>query len=267
MIDLSGMTALVTGAGQGIGRAIAIVLAKQGAQIAVSDINEDSAKTVANEINQLNQTSLAFNTDVSSAPSVNTTVEEILSTWGQLDILVNNAGVYAAPGYKDVPEDRDVDWDIVFDVNVKGIVRCCKAIIPHMKKRRYGKIINIASIAGRFSNPIHLHYAASKAAVINYTQGIAREMAPHNVNVNAICPGILWTSIWATIATRMKNLDPSLSDLEINAIKDKSIRERIPLNREQTPEDIGKAVAFLASEDARNITGQSIQVDGGSVMI
>ena len=267
MIDLSGMTALVTGAGQGIGRAIAIVLAKQGAHIAVSDINEDSATTVSNGINQLDQTSLAFNTDVSSASSVNTTVEKILSTWGQLDILVNNAGVYAAPGYKDAPEDRDVDWDIVFNVNVKGIVNCCKATIPHMKKRRYGKIINIASIAGRFSNPIHLHYSASKAAVINYTQGIAREMAPHNVNVNAICPGILWTSIWATIATRMKNRDPSLSDLEISAIKDKSISERIPMNREQTPEDIGKTVAFLASEDARNITGQSIHVDGGSVMI
>ena len=267
MVDLTGRTALVTGAGRGIGRAIALTVAQQGADVAVSDINKDSSAQVAKEVDALGRKAMALEMDVTSKPSVEEAFSHVLSEWGHLDILVNNAGIYAAPGYGDSPEDREEDWDLAFDVNVKGIVFCCKAVMPHMKERGYGKIINIASIGGRWSNPWHLHYCASKAAVINYTQGLARHLAPHSVNVNAINPGILWTEIWATIARRYKKQDPSLSEVEIREIADRTISQRIPMGREQTPEDIGKTAAFLASEDARNITGQAIHVDGGLVML
>ena len=267
MIDLSGKTALVTGAGRGIGRAMALILAEQGADVAVPDINEESSLAVSKEIKAMGRNSINLGIDVTSRPSVEETFSSVISQWGHLDILINNAGVYAAPGYEDSPEDREEDWDSTFAINVKGTVFCCKAVMPHVKERRYGKIINIASIAGRWSNPWHLHYCASKASVISYTQGLARMLAPFNINVNAICPGILWTDMWKTIARRLKVQDPSLSDVDISKIKDDTIAQRIPLGREQTPQDIGKTAAFLASDDAKNITGQAIQVDGGSVMI
>ena len=151
--------------------------------------------------------------------------------------------------------------------NVKGVVNVTEAVEPVLKERRWGKIINIASVAGRAGRPSLPHYSASKAAVIDYTYSSAMKLGRFNINVNAICPGILWTDMWKTIARRLKVQDPSLSEFEINKIKDDTIAQRIPMGREQTPQDIGKTAAFLASDDAKNITGQAIQVDGGSVMI
>lgn len=265
--DLTNRTALVTGGGRGIGRGIALILAQQGADVAIGDINQNTAANVAKEVQALKRRALALHLDVTSRASANQAVSTILQSWGKLDILVNNAGVISAPGYENSPEDRDEDWELTYQVNVKGIVNCVKAAMPHMIQRRYGKIINIASIAGRWSNPRHLHYCASKAAVINYTHGLARLLAPHNINANAICPGILWTEMWQSIGRRLSNVADEYKGLDPKEIERRSIAQRIPLGREQTPEDVGKAIAFLVSDDAINITGQALHVDGGAVMI
>jgi meso-butanediol dehydrogenase/(S,S)-butanediol dehydrogenase/diacetyl reductase len=164
-------------------------------------------------------------------------VHEAISRFGRIDILVNNAGVIGAEGWEDRDVSSEEDWDVIYEVNVKGMNRVTRAVIPYMKERRYGKIINISSQAGRQGSPDN-PYAISKAGVISLTQGSATELAPYDINVNAICPGILRTPMW----------------------------ERIPLGREQTPEDIGYTAAFLASDYAKNITGQAINVSGGSRM-
>lgn len=267
MIDLSNKIAVITGAGIGIGKGIATILANQGASIAIPDINLKDATQTINEIQSNGNEGIAIEMDVTKDESVKNAFKEIIDHFGQIDILVNNAGIYAAPGFEEYEEAREIDWDMAFNVNVKGLVFCTNAVKEQMKSRKYGKILNIASIAARLSNPQHLHYCATKSAVVNYTQGVARQLASYSINVNAICPGILWTNIWKVIATRQKKYNPEVSEDEIREIANKVIKEKIPMGREQVPEDIGKAVAFLVSDDASNITGQALHVDGGAVML
>jgi NAD(P)-dependent dehydrogenase (short-subunit alcohol dehydrogenase family) len=193
-------------------------------------------------------------------------VAETLTRFGQIDILVNNAGVHSAPGWTESEEDRDQDWDLTYRVNLRGVMSCSRAVYPHMQSRKYGKIINIASIAGRLGRSPFPHYSASKAGVINFTQALALRLAPDNINVNAVCPGLLWTDMWEGIAHRFQQADPNLNQVDAYEVFLESVAQRVPLNREQTPEDIGKMVAFLASEDAQNITGQAMHVDGGAIM-
>ena len=267
LADLTGRTALVTGAGGGIGRGIALVLARQGADVAVADVNGEAAAAVAREVEAAGRRALAVPMDVTSRASVEQGVEAVLARWERLDVLVNNAGVMAAPGWEGAPQEREEDWDLAYQVNVRGVAYCCRAVQPHMVARRAGRIVNIASIAGRRGRPPMPHYSASKAAVINFTQALALELAPHGINVNAVCPGLLWTDMWRRIAERFRRQDPSLAGLEPREVFLRSVAERVPLGQEQTPEDIGKAVAFLASDDARCITGQAVHVDGGAIML
>jgi NAD(P)-dependent dehydrogenase (short-subunit alcohol dehydrogenase family) len=195
---------------------------------------------------------------------VDRVVGRVIAEWGSLDVLVNNAGIPSAPGRE--AEDRDVDWDATFAVNVKGVVHCCDAVAPHMRQRAYGKIINVASMSGHAARTTSGAYAVSKAAVLRYTKGLARSLAPHGINVNAICPGAVWTRFQEAGALRRQRGDTSLAGTDPEQIFRDQYEPVIPLGRVQSPEDIGKMAAFLASDDAGNVTGQCIHVDGGVVM-
>ncbi|MDP6402036.1 MAG: SDR family NAD(P)-dependent oxidoreductase [SAR202 cluster bacterium] len=261
--DLMGKTALVTGAGSGIGRGIAIILAEQGASVAVTDLDLDGAEGVADEIAGTGK--IALHLDVTDRNSIEQAVRRVISEWGELDILVNNAGVRSSTP-AGAAEDSDEDWDLMFAVNVKGVVNCCNAAVPHFKERRYGKIINIASMGGHASRRTPGSYATSKAAVLRYTKGLADVLAPYNINVNSICPGAVWTRFQEAGALSARQRDPELAQMEPEQIFRQRYDPMIPLGRVQTPEDIGKMAAFLASEDARNVTGQCIHVDGGVIL-
>ena len=263
-MDVSGKVALVTGGGRSIGRGIAITLAVNGADVVLADVNLDAAQAVASELEALGRKSMATKMDVTDQQSVDESVAEILVRFGRIDVLVNNAGVIAAPGWEDRDETTEADWDMLYAVNVKGVARVTEAVAPHMKGRRYGKIINIASIAGRYGTLTNIPYGISKAGVINYTQGSALGLAPFNVNVNAICPGLLWTPLWEKIGIQLGRRPSEDKGFSSREVFDRHVKRRIPLGREQTPEDIGNVAAFLASDYSSNITGQAINVSGGS---
>ena len=185
---------------------------------------------------------------------------------GPVDILVNNAGVIVAAGYEEREVASEADWDITFLVNLKGLGTVIDTVSPHMKERRYGKIVNIASIAARKGTLTSTPYGASKAGVVNVTQATALELAPFNINVNAICPGLLWTDMWERIAVRYRSKDSMPDELTPREVFDRFVKARTPLGREQTPEDIGNATVFLASDAAENITGQALNICGGFMM-
>lgn len=265
-MQLKDRIALVTGGARGLGKGIALVLAERGAEVAVCDINMDGAQQTAGEIENIGRKAKAYRVDVTSQDRLREVVEAALSDFGRIDILVNAAGVIGAPGFEDTTTSREEDWDLTFDVNVKGTALASDAISPHMRARRFGKIVNIASHAGRGGGGGGGAYGASKAAVIHLTQSYAMDLAPFNINVNVVCPGTIWTPMWERIAVRAKRNNPEQQRLTPREIFDAAILERCPLGREQTPEDIGKAVAFFASDDAMNITGQSLNVNGGTRM-
>ncbi|MEX0698416.1 MAG: SDR family NAD(P)-dependent oxidoreductase [Acidimicrobiia bacterium] len=261
--DLTGKTALITGAGSGIGRGIARALAEQGARLAITDVNPDWAAQVKSE---LSPDTMDLALDVTDPSSVGAAIYTVLERWGTLEILVNNAGVAADPK-RTTPGDREEDWDRTFAVNVKGTVHCCDALVPHMRERRSGRIINIASMAGHAARGTGGAYAASKAAVLRYTKGLARPLSQYQITVNAICPGAVWeTRFQEGEVEALRRHNPTLSDLDDYQVFWSQYENVIPMGRPQTPEDIGKLAAFLASDDARNITGQCIHVDGGALL-
>ena len=265
-MDVTGKVALVTGGGRGIGRGIAIALGKNGADVAVADLNLGDAQNVAREVADMGRESIPVHVDVTDQQSVDGMVDEVIARFGRIDILVNNAGVIAAAGWEERERPNEEDWDATYEVNVKGTARVTDAVAPHMKERRYGKIVNISSVAGRQATMTSMPYSASKAAVISYSQSAALELAPFDINVNTICPGLLWTPMWERISYRW-SLDEELSEgLSPREVFDRTVKRRTPLGREQTPEDIGNLATFLASDYAKNITGQAINVSGGSHM-
>ena len=247
----------------GIGEGIALTLAAQGADVALTDLDSDGPARVASKITDTR--TMALELDVTAQESVDGVVARVLEEWGHLDILVNNAGVPSAPGGT-AASGREVDWDMTFNVNVKGVLRCCNAVIPHMKGRRYGKIVNIGSQAGHASRRMGGAYAASKAAVLRYTKGLAVELAPFNINVNAVCPGAVWTRIHKKAIRDMPGVDLEMFERDPYRAFAQLFEKTIPLGRVQSVEDIGKAVAFLVSEDSCNITGQCLHVDGGNIL-
>ena len=265
-MQMDGKVAMVTGGASGLGKGIAMVLAQRGADVALADMNVDGARQVGQELTQLGRKASGYKVDVTNAAQLQETVEALLADFGRLDILVNAAGVIAAAGFEDTTASREEDWDLTYAVNVKGTVLASWAVAEHMKERRSGKIVNISSHGGRGGGAGGGAYGASKAAVIHLTQSFAMDLAPHNVNVNVVCPGTIWTPMWEQIAERFRRNDPAKSHMTARQIFDDAIQARCPLKREQTPEDIGKAVAFFASDDAMNITGQSLNVNGGTRM-
>ncbi|MFQ5895294.1 MAG: SDR family NAD(P)-dependent oxidoreductase [Nitrospinota bacterium] len=265
---LAGKVAIVTGAARGIGEGIARCLAEEGARVVLSDLRGEEVQRAAETLAREGFEVLALAADVADEGQVRALVQGAIGAFGRADILVNNAGVVGAPGFKlgmpltDVTEE---DFDLTYAVNVKGVFLPTRAVLPHMKAQRWGRIINISSRAGRSGRETLPHYSAAKAAVILFTQAVAKEAGPWGVTVNAICPGLVWTPMWELLAGLYQKKLPHLSDLSLRGVFDHFV-SLTPLQREQTPWDIGRAAAFLASEDARTITGQALLVDSGAVM-
>ena len=262
---LAGKVAMVTGGGAGIGRAIVLAMARAGADILVADIHLGAAEGVAKEVRDLGRRGAAISVDVSQEVQVKRAIADGIRRFGRIDILVNNAGVTPRLGLP-FTRQEETDWDKVFDINVKSVFFTCKALAPHFMERRSGKIVNIASIAGPLSSQTMPSYSVAKMGVITFTKIVAKELAAANVNVNAICPGLLYTDMWKSIGEVIRATNPAYADLTPRQMFERRVQEWIPLRREQTPEDIGHAAVFLASEEARSITGQALMVDGGAVM-
>jgi len=244
-MDLSNRVAIVTGSGQGIGQAIALKLAELGATIIINDIGEaSSVDSVAEEIRAMNQESLAILADVSLSPEVARMVETTIATYGRVDILVNNAGITRD---QLLLRMSDEDWDKVINVNLKSVFLCTRAVLRHMIKQRWGRIINIASIVGLVGNAGQANYASAKAGIIGFTRAIAKEVASRGITANAIAPGFIDTGMTQQLPEKQRQ----------------ELGRHIPLGYLGTPRDVAEAVAFLASEEARYITGQVLNVDGG----
>lgn len=266
MMRLESKVALITGGASGIGRGIALCLADDGADVVVVDMDLPKAAEVVTEVEKLGRKALALEADVSKADDVEKMAKTALSTFGHVDILVNNAGVVGQWAGRPFTRLSEEDWDSCYKVNLKGIFLVTKALAPQMQERKSGKIIIIASIGGKIGGDMIPHYAASKAGAINFTQSLAIELARDNINVNAICPGLIWTPMWEKLAQNIIKDNPTYEGKNLREVFDLMLKRITPLKREQTPRDIGKLVCFLASEDARNITGQAINLDGGAVM-
>ncbi len=251
---LKGKTALVTGGGQGIGRAIALALAREGAQVAVLDVAADRAAAVAREIEALGVKGLALAADLRRRAEVEGAVAEALAQWGQLDVLVNNAGWDRMQPFLESDEET---WDRIIGINFKGALYVLKAALPAMVARGSGRVISIASDAGRVGSSNEAVYAGTKGALIAFSKTLAREMARHGITVNVVCPGITETALLQGIREESPK----------NAKVIEAIGRSIPLGRIGAPEDIAGAVVFLASPEAGYITGQTLSVSGGLTMV
>jgi NAD(P)-dependent dehydrogenase (short-subunit alcohol dehydrogenase family) len=205
---LAGKVAIVTGGGSGIGRGIVLALAREGADVAIPDIQVINAEKVAEEVKELGRKSLAMKTDVTSSADVKGMVDRARDVLGKVDILVNNAGMAAPPGMP-FTNNTEEDWDKTFAVNTKSVFLTCKAIAPSFIERKAGRIINIASIAGPLSALTMPPYSVAKQGVITFTRIIAKELAPHGITVNAICPGVLWTAFWEKLAAHIASTNPA----------------------------------------------------------
>ena len=265
---LRGKVALITGAGGGIGRGIARCLAEEGVHVALADISPSNAGAIAREISEFGVDAIPYVLDVTDKRQCSDIVGAVAKEFGSIDILVNNAGVIGGADFKlgmplsDINED---DWDDTYNVNVKGVFLLCQASLKTMKGRGWGRIINISSRAGRDGRETIPHYSASKAAVIIFTQALAREVAREGITVNAVCPGLIWSAMWEKLAAQCQKKFPNFKEKTAREVFDHFV-EQTPLGVEQSTEDIGRAVAFLASNDAKTITGQAILVDSGAVM-
>ena len=280
-MKLEGKVAIVTAAGRGIGRGIALCLAEEGADVVVNSYREETTKAVADEIEAMGRKTLAIAGDITKPDKIVQVVEEAVNTFGRIDILVNNVGGSAAvprePGSG--PLAREVlAWDVTYEQNLRATVLMCEAVAPHFIERKSGKIITISSIAGRYGLPASDYapaaYCSMKAGLIRYTQVLADRLGPSSINVNCVCPGIIYTDTWKrssvmTVENRpeFKGMDPREWFLGISAGKYQELLAGFvtPLRREQTVEDIGRTVVFLVSDDAANITGQAFNVDGGMI--
>jgi len=255
---LADRVAVVTGAGSGIGKATALALARAGARVAVVDVDGAAAKTTAEAIAALGTRGLALETDVGDLVAIDRMVQAVTGALGGIDVLVNNAGITRRAYIMDLTEQ---DWERIMRVNAKGVFFCLQRVAREMIPRRRGRIINIASIAGKgYAGTSNAIYAASKGSVISLTRTAAQQLARHDINVNAICPGVTVTALSeANVAVRARDEGLSLEEMtrRRNAV--------IPLGRPNDPEDVAALAVFLASPAARNITGQSLNVDGGIV--
>jgi len=248
-LSLEGRVALVTGASRGIGRAIALELARRGAAVIVNyNHSKDAADEVVKQIESLGSRAQAVHADVSDYKQAQELVKATVEAFGSIDILVNNAGITRDNLIMMLSED---DWDIVQDTNLKSTFNCSKAAVRQMMRKRFGRVINITSVSGQMGNAGQTNYSASKAGQIGFTKALAREVASRNITVNSIAAGYIETDIWEKVPEELRQAALSI----------------IPLGRKGQPEEIAYCVAFLASDQAAYITGQILGVDGGMVMM
>ncbi len=252
-MTLQGSTAIVTGAARGIGRAIALRLARAGAQVSVLDILADEAAAVRREVEALGVTGLALGSDLTRRAEVEEAVQQVLGQWGQIDVVVNNAGWDRMEMFLDSEEPT---WDRIIAINFKSVLYVCKAALPSMVARGRGRVINIASDAGRVGSTGEAVYAGTKGAVIAFSKTLAREMARHGITVNVVCPGLTETPLLQGIREQSPKTAKVIE----------AVTRAIPLGRVGQPEDVAEAVAFLASPAAGYITGQTLSVSGGLTM-
>jgi len=252
-MKLRGKTALVTGGGRGIGRAIALGLSQEGAQVAVLDILADNAAAVAREIEATGVKALALPADLTKRAQVDRAVADTLAQFGQIDILVNNAGWDRMEMFLDSEEET---WDKIIAINFKGLLYVCKAALPSMVARGQGKVISIASDAGRAGSTGEAVYAGTKGAIIAFSKTLAREMARHKITVNVVCPGLTETPLLQGIREQSPKTEKVIE----------AVTRAIPLGRVGQPEDIAGAVVYLASPAADFVTGQTLSVSGGLTM-
>ncbi len=269
---LKDKVAIVTGGGGGLGEGICLCFAKEGAHVVVSDVKLELAEAVAAQVRDMGRTSLAVRTDVRNPAQVEELVENTIRELGAVDILACSHGVSGVTHREHSPDEpltlegiTEEDWDLTLDVNLKGVFLCNRAVTPHFKRQNHGKIINVSSVGGRKGSPTLFAYSISKAGVIALGQALAQQLAPYNVNVNTICPGIIYTPMWQEGAKLLAKMDPRFKDLDISPkdALDFVVQMAIPFKRMQTAEDIGNAAVFLASDEAKEITGQALNVCGG----
>jgi 3-oxoacyl-[acyl-carrier protein] reductase len=246
-MQLENKIAVITGSGRGIGRAIALQLAKEGANIVVSDIDAATASDVVAEVGALGREAISVAGDISRLTDAQMLIDKTVETFGQIDFLINNAGITRDNLLLRMSEE---EWDSVIAVNLKGTYNCIRSATKTLMKQRSGRIINIASVVGQMGNPAQINYAASKAGIIGMTKSAAKELASRNILVNAVAPGFIETAMTAKLPEQAREKLIGL----------------IPLNRLGEPEDVAKVVLFLCSSSANYITGQVINVDGGMVM-
>jgi 3-oxoacyl-[acyl-carrier protein] reductase len=239
--------AIVTGAGQGIGRSIALKMAQEGADVVIAEMNSDSGNQTKKEVEALGRRALFIAVDVADQRQAKGMVEEVLRIWKRIDILVNNAGFDRGATLLKVKEE---DWNAVLGVHLKGTMNCIQAVAPHMIENRYGKIVNISSIYGKSGGIAAISYSSAKAGIIGLTKSVARELGRYQINVNVVLPGLTLTPTIAKMAEKYKNM----------------IIDNTPLGRIGQPEEVANVVAFLASDEASFMTGASVEVTGGWCM-
>jgi len=255
MFDLTGKVAIVTGGARGIGKGITLTLAKQGADVVIVDLLSDEAEATASEVEKLGRKALAIKSDISKKEEVDQTAKQVLDTFGKIDILVNNAAWERIMFFVETTPDF---WDKIIDINYKGILNWTRAVIDHMMERNYGRIINIGSDAGRVGSMGEAVYSGTKGAVIAFGKTMARELARNKITINCVCPGPTLTPLTQGMMQEEGSLTAKVMP---------SMEKIIPLRRLGTPEDIAAAVAFLASDEAEFITGQTLSVTGGLNMV
>lgn len=271
-MKLKDRVAIVTGGGGGIGEGICLCLAREGAHVVVSDIELELAEAVVAKVKKTGRKALAVRTDVSIWNQCQALVDTTLKKMTRLDIMVCAHGVTGfeywqeSDGSTGLETISEKEWDLTLNVNLKGVFLCNKAVAPIFKKQRSGRIVNIASVAGRRGLDWVPHYSASKAGVLVFSQAVAAQLAPFNVNVNTICPGVVWTPMWQKAGAVLASTRPELRGLTAREVFDRRVKTGAPLGRAARPEDIGNTVAFLVSDEASEITGQALNVDGGIVM-
>ena len=250
MAELTGRVGLVTGAGRGMGRASAERIAADGARVVVNDLDETRAADVADRLVSEGAEAIGVAADVSDAADVSRLVDTAREAFGDVDILVNNAGVLRRTGILDLGED---EWDLVLDVNLKGTYLCTRAVLPAMKAAGWGRVVNISSSAGRSVSTLGgPHYTTAKAAVLGFTRAVAREMAPFGITLNAVCPGLVNTEMVNEVIT---------------AAQTQAYADSFPIKRLAEPQEVAELVAFLASDRAAYITGASLDINGGDLML
>jgi len=263
----------ITGGARGIGKGTAEVFSERGAKLAISDLDESGINDLEKEFVKKNVEILVGKVDVTNKNEIKKFANEAIKKFGKIDICVPNAGAIGSSGFSERKNYNDDDWDITYSVNVKGLVNTTDSIKEHMIDRKNGKIVIVSSQGGRkprgvgdkgrgnVLNP----YIVSKSAAIQFTHVLAMELGRYNINVNTVCPGRLWTSFWQKIAENHKAMNPDFSDMDPYDIFIDQIKANFPLGKPQEPRDIGNAIAFLASEDANQITGQALNINGGNI--